>query len=336
MKKSRLPGLALPVLSLLLSLAAPAAMAQTMCVWDPLGAQGDYANMLKDYQLAAKRWGVNLELKVFTDEAKSAEAFQNGECDIANMLGVRTRTYNQFTSTIEAPGAIDNYAQMREVQQVLNTGKAEKYMTNGEFEVVGMFPIGAGYPFVNDRAMNGMKAVVGKRMAVMSWDPVQPLIVKSTGVIPVPMDLTQFGPSFNRGKVDMVIVPMIMYKALELSKGIGSKGGIVHRPALQFTMQLVAHKNKFPEGFGHSSREYMLSQLAFALGVIHNVEAAVEPGQWIYATTSELKDYNKAMRETRTRITAAGYYDKRMLALLKRIRCQTKAADDPDCAPEQD
>ena len=329
-------GLLPAALCLLLTVAARPVQAQTMCVWDPLGAGGDYSNMLKDYQLAAKRWGVNLDLKVYTDESRSAAAFQNGDCDIINMLGIRARTYNQFTSTLEAPGAIDNYAQMREIQQILNTSKAEKYMTVGDFEVVGIIPIGAGYPFVDDKHMNGMKGVIGKRMATLSWDPLQPIIVKSTGVIPVPMELTQFGQAFNTGKVDMVVVPMIMYKALELSRGMGTTGGIVHRPALQFTMQLVCRKAKFPEGFGHSSRDYMLSQLAFALGVIHNVEAAVEPNLWLYATTTELKDYNKVMRDTRTRVTVAGYYDRRMLGLLKAIRCQSKAVDDPDCAPGQD
>ena len=316
----------------LLSLAGTAGAAvQTMCVWDPLGAQGDYFNMLRDYQLAAKRWGVELDLKAYTDEGKSVEDFKNGSCDIINMIGYRARLFNQFTGTIEAPGAIENYADMREVLAMVTSPKVEKYMTSGDFEVVGLIPLGAGYPFVDDRKINGLGPAKGKKIAVVDWDPVQSMLVRQVDAVPVPMDLTQFGPKFNKGAVDILLVPMVMYKPLELSKGIGKNGGIVHRPMLQFTMQLITRKNKFPASFGVSSRDYMLHQTNFALGVIHNQEVAVDSSQWIYANTSELKDYNRIMARTRANLTNAGFYDRRMLNILKRIRCKSKDATDPDC-----
>lgn len=340
MKKITLANRLMPRLSRLLSAGilssvAIAAHAQTMCVWDPLGSQGDFSNMFKDYQLAAKRWDVGLEIKTFVDESKSVDAFNAGECDIINMLGVRARPINPFTGTLEAPGVLDNYAQLREVMAVLNTEKAEKYMTNGDYEVVGIVPMGAGYPFVNDKKMDTMEGVIGKRMAVLGWDPLQPKLVQHAGVVPVALDLTQFGPAFNKGKVDMVILPAVMMKPLELTKGMGANGGIVHRPALEFTMQIMSRHRKFPPNYGHESRNYFQSQLAFALGLIRNTENAIDQRLWLYASTSELKEYNQSMREARAMLTNQGFYDKRMLNLLKAIRCRTKAADDPDCAPGQ-
>jgi len=48
-----------PLISSLLLLGlATAARAQVFCVYDPLGTQGDFYNMARDYQLAAKRWGL--------------------------------------------------------------------------------------------------------------------------------------------------------------------------------------------------------------------------------------------------------------------------------------
>ena len=323
------------VILLMLSLAATTAGAQMLCVWDPLGSQGDYSTMLKDYQLAAKRWGVQLEVSFYTDEAKSVEDFKGSKCDMLNMIGFRARLFNPATGTLEAPGAIENYAQMRDVLGALASPKAAKLMLAGNYEVTGIVPIGAGYPFVIDRKINGLGPVRGKKIAIMSWDPLQALLVNQVGAVPTPLEFTQFASKFNSGAVDIMIAPMALYKPLELSKGIGNHGGIIHRPMLQFTLQLMAKHDKFPPGFGQSSREYMLTQLNYALGVIHNQESAVDQSQWIYANTAELRDYNRIMREARAHLTAAGYYDRRMLNLLKRVRCKGQT-DAVECGPDEE
>jgi hypothetical protein len=61
----------------------------------------------------------------------------------------------------------------------------------------------------------------------------------------------------------------------------------------------------------------------------------LEQGQWIYASTLELKDYTRIMREARAHLTAAGYYDKRMLNILKHVRCQGQT-DAVECGPEEE
>jgi hypothetical protein len=319
---------------LVLQCTSAMAASHVMCVWDPLGSQGDYFNMLKDYQIAAKRWNVDLSLKAYTDEARSVEDFKNGKCDIINMIGYRARLFNKFSGTLEAAGALENYADMREALSLINSPRAAKYLASDDFEVVGIIPLGAGYPFVNDRRINGLGPAKGKKIAVVDWDPVQTMLVRQVEAVPAPMDLTQFGPRFNAGDVDILLVPMVMYKPLELARGIGTRGGIVRRPILQFTMQLIDRQSRFPAEFASSSRNYMLNQINFAIGVIRNQERAVEPGMWIYSSTSELREYNRLMAGARAALTAAGYYDHRMLGILKRIRCQTRAATDADCGPE--
>ncbi len=48
-----------------LSLAASAAQAkQVVCVFDLVGKNGDVYNLMQDYQLAAKNWGAEIELRV--------------------------------------------------------------------------------------------------------------------------------------------------------------------------------------------------------------------------------------------------------------------------------
>jgi hypothetical protein len=323
-----LPGLLLAAL-----LLPTQALAQTFCVYDPLGAGGDYYSMFKDYQLAAKRWGVTIDLKAYTDDSQLDEAFKAGQCDMASMIGMRARQYNLFTGTLDAPSVIENYAQVREIMSIVTSPKLGKYMvSDGGYEVVGMVPVGGAYAIVNDRYINSLERGAGKKVAIMAWDKTQPMMADDFKVTPVPTQLPLMGSLFNKGAVDMVIVPIVVYKALELNKGVGSKGGIVRRPMFEFTMQVVTHADKFPADFGQKSREYMFTQTDHALGIIRNLEAGVDARLWIYAVHSEVNEWNTTMRALLDHMTRQGYYDRRMLALLKRVRCKTDV-EEPECAP---
>jgi hypothetical protein len=308
------------------------AQAQTFCVYDPLGAGGDYYSMFKDYQLAAKRWGVVIDLKAYTDDGQLDAAFKSGQCDMASMIGMRARTYNQFSGTIDAPSVIENYAQLREVMGIVASPKLAKYMVGGGYEVEGIVPVGAGYVLTTDRWINSFERGAGKKVTVMSWDPTQSMMAQDFKVVPVPMDLPHFGDAFNTGKVDLTIMPMVLYKALELNKGIGTKGGIVRRPLFQFTMQVIGHADKFPPDFGQKSREYLFTQTDHALSLARNLEAQVDSRLWIYAVHSELTEWNVTMRAALEHMTKAGNFDRRMLAVLKRVRCRSDA-EEPECAP---
>ena len=79
---------------------------QTMCVFDIVGKSGDVYALMKDYQLAAKTWGADIELKVATNEAVIAEDFKAGKCDAVSITGMRGRQFNNFTGSLDAIGAI--------------------------------------------------------------------------------------------------------------------------------------------------------------------------------------------------------------------------------------
>ena len=54
---------------------------QVVCVFDLVGKSGDVYALMKDYQLAAKNWGADIELRVAQNEAVIAEDFKAGKCD---------------------------------------------------------------------------------------------------------------------------------------------------------------------------------------------------------------------------------------------------------------
>ncbi|MDP2228675.1 MAG: DUF6091 family protein [Moraxellaceae bacterium] len=307
------------------------ASAQTLCVWDPLGAQGDAYGMMRDLAVQARSWGGNITLKAYTDERIAAEDFKAGQCDGALMTGLRARQFNKFAGSIDSVGAIPGYSHLRDVIDLLADPRLGNSLITGPYEVAGVVPIGAGYFFVNDRRINNISKAAGKKIAVFDWDKSQEEMVRMVGAQPVAADVTTFAGKFNNGQVDIVVAPIYAYQAMELYKGLSRSGGIARYPVIQITLQLVIRKDAFPAGFGLKSREYVARQVPRFFSLIRNTEYGVDAKYWMNVPLSDRGGYADIMRELRTHLTKAGYYDPRMMALLKRVRCKREPAD-AECA----
>lgn len=314
----------------LLLLMPAVANAQVFCVFDPLGSAGDYFNLFKDYQLAAQRWGVTVELKPYADDQALHDDFKAGKCDMASMIGFRAREFNGFTGTLDAPGVLDNYAEVRQAMAVIASPKLKSALSDGTYEVVGVLPIGAAYGVTRDRTKNSLKDAVGMRVPVLSWDKVGKMLVEDLKAQPVPLEMTHFGDAFNTGKVDVIVVPLVLFKALELEKGVGTQGGIMRRPFAQFTMQMVAYTSRFPTSFGQQSRDYMLTQTDHALSIAHNQEAGIDQRLWVYVMKHDVDLYDQTLRSILDHLAHEGLADRHMLAILKRIRCNSRTSES-DC-----
>ncbi len=321
-------GQILLCLGLSTSLAHANSKPLVICTWDILGQQGDATNMMKDYVLAAKAWGVNIISKSYTNEGIAADDFKASQCDGALITGLRARSFNKFTGSIDSVGGIPSYTHMRDVIDLLASPKLSRLLVSGPYEVVGAIPIGAAYAFVNDRAINNLAKAAGKKIAVLDWDKSQAEMVKIVGAVPVAADLTSYGGKFNNGQVDILFAPIPLYKPMELYKGLGSKGGIARFPVINLTLQLVIRKDRFPPDFGLRSRRYIADQVPRFFGMIRNMEREVEPRHWMHIPLSDRDGYEKIMREMRIHLTKSGYYDPRMMTLLKRVRCRRE----PDAA----
>lgn len=320
MKKTNILAMAIVSASAALSSAAHAK--QTMCVFDLLGTGGDVYAMMKDYSLAAAKWGADIDLKPYTDERIVAEDFKAGQCDAITLTGLRGRQFNAFTGSIDSIGAITTYAQMRDVLTLLSNPKMASYMVNGNYEVVGVTPLGAGYLLVNDRAINNLSKVSGKKIAVLDYDKSQAKMVQKIGAQPVASDITNFAGKFNNGQVDIVAAPAVAIKPLELYKGLGTKGAIIRFPIVQITGNVIINTKKFPAGFGQKSREYVSGQIDKAFKTIEKTEKDIAAKYWMDVAEADKPGYIKLMRESRISLAAEGIYDKKMLSLLKRVRCK--------------
>ncbi|MCH7297351.1 putative solute-binding protein [Acinetobacter higginsii] len=298
---------------------------QTICVFDIVGKSGDVYALMKDYQLAAKTWGADIELKVGTNEAVIAEDFKAGKCDGVSITGMRGRQFNQFTGSLDAIGAITDLKLAVKVMQGLASPTFAKAMVNGKYEVVGVIPVGDAYLLVNDRNINTVAKAAGKKIAVLDYDEAQKIMASQVGAQAVSSDITNFGAKFNNGQVDIIGAPAAAFKPLELYKGLGTKGAIVNYPILQVTGNLIIHPDKFPAGFGQKSREWVKAQLPRAFTILGKMKADIPQKYWMEVPASDKPGYQKLMREARINLTAKGIYDKRMMKLLWQFRCREDA-----------
>lgn len=306
-----------------------------LCVWDIMGQNGEAVALMKDYQVKAATLGVDFELKAYVEEKVASEDFRVRYCDAVLMTGLRIRPYNAFTGSIEAVGAIPSYDHMRTLVNVLSAPASAKYMLteldSQRYEVAGVLPFGSAYGFVNDRKIQGPEQLPGKKIAIFDYDKAQAKLVRDLGARSDPSDVTNFSGKFNNGSVDIVVAPGTAYRPLELYRGLGSKGGIIEYVLAQVSLQVLIHPERFPQGYGQASREYVQSLFDRQLRLIERFESDIDPKYWIKVSDANQRRYDEMSRQSRINLISDGIYDQRMMALLKKIRCQKDPAR-PECS----
>lgn len=323
--------------------ASPLALAkQKICVFDILGTSGDGYNSAKDYALEMQKHGADIELKAYIDERVAVEDFRTGQCDAVLATALRTRAFNPLTAALDSVGAstvvrngkldmAGSIEVVRKTVQTFSSPKAAALMVNGNYEVGGIAPLGAAYAFVNDRAISNLEAASGKRVAAFDHDKAQAQLIQRVGARPVAADIMNFGTMFNNGNVDVVMAPSIAYKPLELNKGMGTKGAVHRFPLTILTYQMIFKRDKFPEGYGQKSRETWLTRFDNVIELTKRADATIPAKFWMDPTEAEAERYVNLMRDGRIEMADKGFYDKKGLKIIKRIRCDVNPSA-PDCS----
>ena len=319
----------------LMTVVSTAQAKQVMCVFDLVGKNGDVFALMKDYQLAAKQWGADIELKVGPNEAVIAEDFKAGKCDAVSITGMRGRQFNNFTGSLDAIGAIPNLKLAVQVMQGLASPTFAKHMKKGNYEVAGVVPVGDAYLMVRDRSINTVAKAAGKKIAVLDYDQAQKIMVQQIGAQAVNSDVTNFGSKFNNGQVDIIGAPAAVFRPLELHKGLGTKGAIVNYPILQVTGNVIIRADKFPAGYGQKSRDWIKTQLPRANQILGKMKADIPAKYWMNVPAGDQPGYQKLMRESRIALTKQGVYNKQMMKLLWQFRCKS-APTNFECSMQEE
>jgi hypothetical protein len=311
---------------------AAAAAKPKFCIYDPLGTSGEGYRAAKDYVVAMQKHSYDIDIKSYLDERVAVEDFRTGQCDGVMATALRTRQFNTMAASMDTVGAativrkgkIDFDGSMEVVRKFIGTlssPKAADLMKQNGYEIVGIIPLGAVYPFVNDRSIDTLEKAAGKRVAAFDYDKAQAQLIQRVGARPVSVDVTNFSAMFNNNNVDVIMAPSIVYKPLELYKGIGTKGGVGRFPLTIITYQMVIRSDRFPVGFGQKSRDYVFESFDQVLEVVKRADKDIPEKLWIDPTPADNERYVNIMREGRIEMAEKGFYDKKGLKLVKKIRC---------------
>jgi hypothetical protein len=301
----------------ILALATSSYAGQKLCVFDPLGTQGDAYFFMKDYAVAAKPWGADITLKAYTDDEKANEDFKLGKCDALATTGIRTRQFNNFSGSIDSAGGVPNSDVAKSIISLMANPKLASEMISQDTEVVGVSPLGMAYAITDDRNINSLAKMNGKRFGILEYDTAQRLIVDKMGAIPVPVTLSTMANQFNKGQLDIVDLPIYAYKAL----GFKASANILNYPVAYLTTQITTHPAKFPDGYGQKSRIWVEGQMDRQFKSIKQLERSVDSKVWIETSPTDVIFANKLLRFSRISMAKEGAYSPRMMSILKKIRC---------------
>lgn len=302
--------------------ASDSAVARTICVWDPVGKSGPIFSVVIDRLTKIAQIGMNVELKAYTNEGILTEDLKAGQCDAALFTGLRARSFNNYTGTLDALGAVPDSKHMRLLMKAITSSKAADHMENGQYVVMGYAPLGAVYLFVNDRKISTLADVAGKRFAVLDYDQQQMKMVANIGAQPVPTSIANLGSKFNNRVVDILAAPLVAYNALELYKGIGASGGVSSYPLFHMTLQMVGRVDKFPREFAQLLREDFFAQYDEIEKQVDAQVGEFPDSIWIPVPEEKLPEYRSLMQSSRVKLRNEGYYDPDMLTLARKVRCK--------------
>ena len=306
-------------------------------MYDPGGRSGDYFSIISDYAIEASGWGVELELKPYTDEETATKDYEAGHCDAVVATGVRLQRFNRFPSTIEAMGAVPSYELLGQMVTTLATspGAAAK-LKAGEHETVGFIPAGAVFLFVRDRGIDTVTELAGKRIATMDYDKAAPTMVERVGAIMVPADLGSIGSRFNNGDVDACYMSAAGYRPFELWRGLADGGGILRAPLAHATLQVLVRSARFPEDFGARSRTYLASRFEGMVKMVRALEHDIESEHWIEIPADRRADWDEMFLTVRVALRdEVGAYDGDMLRVLRQLRCASDGSR-AECAEQKE
>ncbi len=303
---------------------------KSFCIYDPVGSNGPSMTFLADMVPKGITWGLDIELKAYTDEKVAANDFKAGQCDLAFLTGILTRSFVPFGSTLNAIGGIISEEGINRVLKALTNPKAGKLLSQGNYEIVGSFPVGGVYVFVNDRNIDTVEEFSGKKVSILNDDPQIMKLAQMAGASPVGTSLTTFSGQFNNGNIDLLPMVPIGYNVFELYHGLGDKGGIIDEKLFYGMMQLVSHKDRFAPDFGQKVRDYILSRVNDVHKLQRDSKAEIPSHYWIKTNKSTKQAFNKFKQDIRLALRDEGVHHPKALRLLWKIRCSEDPTN-PEC-----
>lgn len=298
---------------------------RTICVFDPVGGAGDVAQIMKDFKLEARTWGVDFTVVTESSESVIANWLKEGKkCDAGALTGIKIREFNNFTPTVEAVGAVLSNKEMKLLLTVMSKNKKyTPFFRQNGYEIAGILPVGPVFALLRDRRWNSVDAIAGKKITYIQGDNASLGLIKQVGANPIPTDTNTFASMFNNGSVDITFAPAVTIAPLELYKGLANGGGIVDLVMSQITFQMIFREDKFPPEIAQKARDSSIANYDKTFAIIDEYTAKVDKKYWVNITEPKLlNQYRTMLGDARVVLSKEGIYHPTVLNLMFKIRCR--------------
>ena len=295
---------------------------RTFCVWDPVGRTGPVMTFYSDVIPKAQAWGLRLKFIAYTEETDAVKEFKAGKCEAVVITSILSRQFVQFAGTMDAIGAINSQEGLELAIATLTRPRAGNLMIEGNYEVVTTFPVGSMYAFVKDRSTNTIEDFKGKKLAILNNDPQMRKFADLAGASKVNVTLSDFADKFEKGIVDILIMPALAYNTFELYKGLGEAGGIIDYRLYYGMLQTISRRDQFPEDFGFNMRNYMLTRLKEMNKMVIDAEEEIPENYWIQTNQFVKDDIDHFSKRVRMSLQDSDVNNSTALKLFWKIRCR--------------
>ena len=292
---------------------------RVICLLDYVGKNGPVHTAMVELTPDLNRLGIKPKFSTYTDIVAAEKSFKDGDCDMLMLPDYLVRKYNSFTSTFSAVGAIPDYRHLKKALSSLSSTKAAKLMRKGDYEIVGILPLGASFFYINNRENERPQNFNNLRIAVSNYAPGLSYIANLLEMIPVSVTDRAAAGMFNAGNIDLTINTNIDYEYFNLYQGLGGTGGILQFPVKQLTMQLIVRHEDLPsENFSQNLRDMFFAQHRT---ILHK-ESDIPGNYKIYVDKSILDVWDELFRKTRISLREQAIYDPKALTLFRKVRCK--------------
>jgi hypothetical protein len=292
------------------------------CVWDVLGKQGPIYTATVDQSLRMKHYGITMHVAAYTNEQDVVDKLKTGECDASIMSGAQAKQFNDFTGSIEALGGVPTRKHMRYLMQVLASTYAHKKMQQGNYQIVGIIPIGANYLFTHDNKKPTLRRSFSGKAAVVSDDVSQKALYSAFGMKTVTGKNTAAAAgAYNLSDADVVMSPLVGYNMFNLGTGL-KYGSIVDYPLSQMTLQVVSRIDTIPPEVGQFLREDLFVKLNMLYREVEKNSREVPRHKMHKLSSRDAKLLDTKIALIRDELTKEGGYNKGMMKLQRKIRCK--------------
>jgi len=178
------------------------------------------------------------------------------------------------------------------------------------------------YAFVKDRSVDTIDDFSGKSIAILNSDPQMRKFADLAGSSQIDVTLSNFAGKFNRGEIDILIMPALAYNTFELYEGLGDMGGIIDYRLYYGMLQTISKQDEFPEDFGSKMRNYMLTRMKAISKMVRDAEEEIPEKYWIETNQFVKDDINHFSKRVRLALREDDVNNPMALKLFWKIRCR--------------